>query len=134
MSYFFSYHFYLFIYFWYAPVAYGGSQAIGQIRAVVAGHRARATATATQDRSCVCDLHHNSWQCWILNPLSNAGDWTCVLADDSQDSLTTEPWQELPISYHFLLNISLRILANAIRREKKSASRLERSKYNYLSS
>ena len=34
------------------------------------------TATATQHLSCVCDLHHSSWQRWILNPLSEAGDRT----------------------------------------------------------
>ena len=28
---------------------------------------AYATATAMPDLSCVCDLHHSSWQCWILN-------------------------------------------------------------------
>ena len=31
-----------------------------------------ATVTAMQDLSRVCDLHHSSWQCWILNPLSEA--------------------------------------------------------------
>ena len=31
---------------------------------------AYATATATQDLSQICDLHHSSWQCQILNPLS----------------------------------------------------------------
>ena len=35
-----------------------------------------ATATATWDLSCVCDLHHSSWQHWILNPLSEARDQT----------------------------------------------------------
>ena len=35
---------------------------------------AYATATAVQDPSCVCDLHHSSEQCWILNPLSEARD------------------------------------------------------------
>ena len=35
---------------------------------------AYATATATPDLNCVCDLHHSSWQCWILNPLSEARD------------------------------------------------------------
>ena len=33
-------------------------------------------ATATQDPSCVCDLHHSSQQCQILNPLSGARDRT----------------------------------------------------------
>ena len=31
------------------------------------------TATAMPDLNCVCDLHHSSWQCRILNPLSGAG-------------------------------------------------------------
>ena len=41
------------------------------------------TATATQDPSCICDLHHSSQQCQILNPLSEARDWTCILKDSS---------------------------------------------------
>ena len=40
---------------------------------------AYAIATATQDPSCVCDLHHSSWQRQILNPLSEARDQTRVL-------------------------------------------------------
>ena len=42
------------------------------------------TATATQDPSCVCDLHYSSQQGRILNPLSEARDRTCVLVDASQ--------------------------------------------------
>ena len=42
---------------------------------------AYATATATQDPSHICDLHHSSWQCWILNSLSEARDQTCILMD-----------------------------------------------------
>ena len=34
------------------------------------------TATATWDPSCVCDLHHSSWQRWIVNPLSKGRDRT----------------------------------------------------------
>ena len=33
---------------------------------------AYTTAPATRDLSCVCDLGHGSWQCHILNPLSEA--------------------------------------------------------------
>ena len=44
---------------------------------------AYTTATATQDRSHVCDLHHSSWQRQILNPLSEARDQTQVLMDTS---------------------------------------------------
>ena len=59
-----------------APVAYGGSQARGPIRAVATSP---ATATATPDLSCVCDLHHSSQQPWILNPPIEARDRTCNL-------------------------------------------------------
>ena len=43
-----------------------------------------ACATATQELSCVCDLHSSSQQCWILNPLSKARDRTCILMDANQ--------------------------------------------------
>ena len=33
-------------------------------------------APATPDLSCVCDLHHDSWQCQIFNPLSEVRDQT----------------------------------------------------------
>ena len=45
------------------PRAHGSSQARGRIRAAATG------------------LHHRSWQCWILNPLNGATDWTHVLTD-----------------------------------------------------
>ena len=45
---------------------------------------AYATAIAMADLSHVCDLCHSSQQCWILNPLSDARDGTCVLLDASQ--------------------------------------------------
>ena len=40
-------------------------------------------ATARQDPSQVCNLHHSSWQCQILNPLSKAKDPTCILMGTS---------------------------------------------------
>ena len=42
------------------------------------------TAAATPDLSHVCDLHHCSRQCWILNPLTGARDRTCILTDTPQ--------------------------------------------------
>ena len=42
---------------------------------------AYATATAMPDLSRVCDLHHSSQQCWILNLLSEAMDQTVILMD-----------------------------------------------------
>ena len=45
---------------------------------------AYATATATRDLSHICDQHHSSRQRWILNPLSEAKDRTCILMDPNQ--------------------------------------------------
>ena len=45
---------------------------------------AYTTATATRDPSLICDLHHSSQQCWILNPLGKARDQTHILMDPSQ--------------------------------------------------
>ena len=45
---------------------------------------AHVTATATQNPIHACDLHHRSWQHWILNPLSKARDPTRILMDPSQ--------------------------------------------------
>ena len=42
---------------------------------------AYATATATPDTSCICDLHHSLQQLQVLNPLSKARDWTQILTD-----------------------------------------------------
>ena len=39
---------------------------------------ADTTATAARDPSCVCDLYHSSWQCWVLNPLSEPMDGTHI--------------------------------------------------------
>ena len=44
---------------------------------------AYTTATATQDPSPICDLHHSSWQRQILNPPSKARSQTPVLVDAS---------------------------------------------------
>ena len=45
---------------------------------------AYTTATATQDPSHICNLHHSSQQHWILNSLSEARHGTLVLMDNSQ--------------------------------------------------
>ena len=45
---------------------------------------AYTTATATQELSCVCNLHHSSRHRQILNPLSGARDGSCIFMDASQ--------------------------------------------------
>ena len=58
-------------------VAYGSSQARGWIWA------AYATAIATPDPNCICDLHHSSQKRWILNLQSGTRDQTLILTDTS---------------------------------------------------
>ena len=45
---------------------------------------AYARTTTIRDPSCVCNLHHSSWQRQIPNPLSEARDRTRILMDASQ--------------------------------------------------
>ena len=65
-----------------APMVYGGFQARGQIGAADAG--LCATATAMPDPTHICNLHHSSWQRWIIYPLSEARYQNCILMDASQ--------------------------------------------------
>ena len=44
------------------------------------------------DPSCICDLHHSSQQCWILNPLSKARDQT--------GNLLVPSWIRSPLSHY----------------------------------
>ena len=46
-----------------------------------------------QDPSRVCNLHHSSWQYWILNPLSRARDRTRILVDTSWFCYTEPQWE-----------------------------------------
>ena len=46
--------------------------------------QAYTIATATWDPNSICDLHHSSKQCQILNPWSKVRDQTHILMDPSQ--------------------------------------------------
>ena len=62
-------------------MAYGGSQARGQIRAVATGlHHSHNNLESELRLQFTLQLTERQ----ILNPLSEAGDWTCVLMDASQ--------------------------------------------------
>jgi len=63
-----------------APVAYGSFQTRDWIKAA-----AEATAIATPNPSCICDLCCSLQQCQVLNPLSKARDGTLILMDTSWD-------------------------------------------------
>ena len=71
---------------------------------------AYTTAAATWDLSHVCDLHHNSWQCWIPDPLSEARvepkfSWILV------GFISTAPKWELPVEYTTMqYNLKLSLL------------------------
>ena len=63
------------------PMAYGSSQARSQIRDTAAGlHHSHSNAGPSR----ICNLHHSSRQEWMLNPLREARDQTCILMDPSQ--------------------------------------------------
>ena len=62
------------------PAVDGSSWARGRIRAIAGDY---ATATATPDPSCLCELLGSLLQCWILNPLSEARDQNCILTRTS---------------------------------------------------
>ena len=61
------------------PSAYGSSWARGQIGAAA---KAYATATATPDLSCICDLHHSLWQHQIL--MSHTRNSRLSIFDDTR--------------------------------------------------
>ena len=58
------------------------------------------TVTATWDSSSIFDLYHSSWQRGILNPLSEARDWTCILMDPSQVLNLLSHSRNSSISWH----------------------------------
>ena len=67
---------------------------------------AYTTAIAMLDPSHICKLHHSSWQCQILNPPSQARDWTCILMDVNQIHFcwaTTGTPSSLILNYYFSL-------------------------------
>ena len=68
--------------FFFSPtsVAYGSSQARSQIGATAAG-LCHSHSNARSEPH--LPLHHSSWQCQILNPLSQARDRTLILMDAS---------------------------------------------------
>ena len=67
----FFFFFGLFVFSRATPKVYGGSQARDLMGAVAASlHQSHSNA----DPSRVCNLHHSSPQCWILNPLREARD------------------------------------------------------------
>ena len=71
--YLFTIYLFIFLLFRAVLAAYGSSQAgvKSELQPL-----AYSTATATPDPSHICNLHHSSWQRWIINPLSKGRDRT----------------------------------------------------------
>ena len=74
-----------------APMAHRSSQARGQLELQLLAY---TTATIMWDQSCICDLHHSSWQRCILNPLSEAMDQIHVFMDPV-GFITAKPFGDL---------------------------------------
>ena len=84
---------------------------------------AYVTAIATWNPSHVCDLYHSSWQCWIVNPLNEARDRTCVLMGTCQ---VPYHWAavELPLMLILILmkmskQVSIEYTKKDVRKESK---------------
>ena len=69
--------FYFILFFAFKGHTCGKWRIPGQVVELELQPLAYTTAAATQDLSCVCDLHHSS----CLNPLSQARDQTRILPD-----------------------------------------------------
>ena len=78
------------------------------------------TAIAVWDPSHVYDLHYSSWQrCWILNPLIEARDGTCILMDTMVGLLTAEPQRGTPVvslfsTLLFIVIFTLVVICNTL--------------------
>ena len=95
--------FFFFFLFRATPVAYGEVPRLRvQSELQLPDH---TRATATQDPSHICDLHHISRQHQILNPLSKARDQTCIFMETSQvlhllsHNGNSPEWSFLKLSY-----------------------------------
>ena len=73
--------FFFFFPFRATPAAYGSSQTRVESELQLPAY---TTTTVTPAPSCLCDLHHSSWQRQILNPLSKARDQNHILMNTSQ--------------------------------------------------
>ena len=79
-SHFFACFLFVCLFFRAILTACGSSQAEVQLELQLSAY---TSATETQDLSHIFDLHHSSWQLQILNPLSEARDWTHIFMDTS---------------------------------------------------
>ena len=91
----------LFFLFMAAPDTCGSFQGRGQNRS--------CSCRLMPWQSHICDLCCSLWQYWILNPLSEARDWTRILTETTSGSWPTKSQWELQISF-LLLKITIESL------------------------
>ena len=80
----FLFPFFFFAFFMAAPTAYGGSQARGQIGAIATGLRHSHSNTGFRILATSATYTTAHSKGWILSPLSEARDRTCILMNASQ--------------------------------------------------
>ena len=93
-------------------MTYRRSQAKGRIGAATGSLHHSHSNSESWDLSHVCSLHHSSWKCQLLNPLSQARYRTRKLMQTSQFlNLQSELQGELPENQvlYFLSFVSLRM-------------------------
>ena len=78
----FFFFFFFFCLFRAAPAAQGGSQATERVKAIATG--LCQSHSNIKSKPCLRPTPQSSRQHWILNPLSEARDWPCILMDASQ--------------------------------------------------
>ena len=101
---------------------------------------AYTTATATPDPNHIFDLHHRSWRCQILNPLSEARDRNSVLLDPSQIRFR---WATMGIMAVVILFVAglvrwqksyqLFEKVQLTTKKKRKKSQIEKDKYHIIS-
>ena len=98
--------FFFFLFFWVIPAACESSQAGGLNRATAAELPAYTIATAMQDLSSVCNLHHSSGQCrnlthWAKPGIEPKTSWFLV------GFVSTAPLRELLFLCSYLNSVML---------------------------
>ena len=95
MCHFFFFSFFLRPHLWHMEVPRPGGQLELQLLAYT-------IAIATLDPSHVYELHHNSWQLQILNPLRKTRDQTCILTEITLGLLSSFPASGAESLKHFV--------------------------------
>ena len=109
---------FLFLFFRVTSAAYGSCRGKSQIEATAAG---LATATTARDLSRICNPTQSSQQHQILNPLSEARDWTHILMGPSRVNFR---WATTGTQSNLVFNHYIS-MCNICKRKKNALSLVE---------